>query len=48
MPTTMPEVWKQIGAAEDDVTYENAGKFGVLPAGRNSKQGSGIVPENRY
>ena len=32
MPTTMPEVWKQIGAAEDDVTYENAGKFGVLPA----------------
>ena len=32
MPTTMPEVWKQIGASESDVSYENAAKFGVLPA----------------
>lgn len=32
MPTTMPKVWEQIGAAESDITYENAGKFGVLPA----------------
>jgi methionyl-tRNA synthetase len=24
MPTTMPKVWEQIGAAESDVTYENA------------------------
>ena len=33
MPTTMPKVWKQIGAAESDITYENAGKFGVLHRG---------------
>ena len=33
MPTTMPKVWEQIGAAESDITYENAGKFGVLHRG---------------
>lgn len=30
MPTTMPKVWEQIGADESVITYENAGKFGVL------------------
>lgn len=44
MPTTMPEVWKQIGAAEDDVTYENAGKFGVLPADTTVNKGAVLFP----
>lgn len=44
MPTTMPEVWKQIGAAEDDVTYENAGKFGVLPADASVNKGAVLFP----
>ena len=44
MPTTMPEVWKQIGAAEDDVTYENAGKFGVLPADVTVNKGAVLFP----
>jgi len=30
MPTTMPKVWEQIGATDKDITYDNAGKFGVL------------------
>lgn len=44
MPTTMPEVWKQIGAAENDVTYENAGKFGVLPADVTVNKGAVLFP----
>lgn len=44
MPTTMPEVWKQIGAAEGDVTYENAGKFGVLPADVTVNKGAVLFP----
>ncbi|MBQ7646822.1 MAG: methionine--tRNA ligase, partial [Clostridia bacterium] len=32
MPSTMPKVWEQIGASENDVKYENLDKFGVLPA----------------
>ena len=31
MPTTMPKVWEQIGADKELITYENAGKFNVLP-----------------
>lgn len=44
MPTTMPKVWKQIGAAESDITYENAGKFGVLPADVTVHRGEIIFP----
>lgn len=44
MPSTMPEVWEQIGASEDDVTYENAGKFGVLPADVTVKKGRVLFP----
>ncbi|MBQ1464937.1 MAG: methionine--tRNA ligase [Ruminococcus sp.] len=44
MPTTMPEVWEQIGAGENDVTYENAGKFGVLPANVSVHKGRIIFP----
>lgn len=44
MPTTMPKVWEQIGAAESDITYENAGKFGVLPADFTVHRGEIIFP----
>lgn len=44
MPTTMPEVWKQIGAAENDVSYENAGKFGVLSTDVTVSKGAVLFP----
>lgn len=44
MPTTMPKVWEQIGAAESDITYGNAGKFGVLPADVTVHRGEIIFP----
>lgn len=44
MPTTMPKVWEQIGASADDVTYENAGKFGVLPADVTVHKGEILFP----
>jgi len=44
MPTTMPKVWEQIGVAESDITYENAGKFGVLPADVTVHRGEIIFP----
>lgn len=44
MPATMPKVWEQIGAGNDDVTYENAGKFGVLPANVTVHRGEIIFP----
>lgn len=44
MPTTMPKVWEQIGADESLITYENAGKFGVLPANVTVKKGPALFP----
>ncbi len=44
MPTTMPQVWKQIGAAESDVTYENAGTFGVLSENVTVEKGDVLFP----
>jgi len=44
MPSTMPKVWEQIGAGDPDVTYENAGKFGVLPSNVTVKRGDIIFP----
>ena len=44
MPTTMSKVWEQIGAAESDITYENSGKFGVLPADVTVHRGEIIFP----
>ena len=44
MPTDMPKVWEQIGATEEDVTYENAAKFGVLPADVTVHKGDIIFP----
>ena len=37
MPGTMPKVWEQIGAAADDVTYDNADKF-KMPLSRRMRK----------
>ncbi|MBQ8780409.1 MAG: methionine--tRNA ligase [Oscillospiraceae bacterium] len=44
MPTIMPEAWKQIGASEADVSYENAAKYGVLPANVTVQKGDVLFP----
>ena len=44
MPTDMPRVFAQIGAEEADVSYENAGKFGVLPANVTVHKGEVLYP----
>ena len=44
MPSTMPKVWEQIGADESLITYENAGKFGVLPLDVTVKKGAALFP----
>lgn len=44
MPTTMPKVWEQIGASKSLITYENAGKYGVLPADVTVKKGLALFP----
>jgi len=44
MPTTRPKVWDQIGASADDVSYENAAKFGVLPADVTVHRGEVLFP----
>ncbi len=44
MPTTMPRVWEQIGASADDVSYESAGNFGVLPLNVTVKRGEILFP----
>ncbi len=44
MPSTMPKAWEQIGADESLITYENAGKYGVLPADVTVKKGAALFP----
>ena len=44
MPTTMPKAWEQIGAKPEDVTYESAGKYGVLPQNVTVKKGEVVFP----
>lgn len=44
MPTTMPEVWRQIGASAEHVTYENAAEFGVMPLDTTVTKGGIIFP----
>ena len=44
MPTSMPKAWTQIGATEDLITYENAAKFGVLPANVTVHKGDALFP----
>ncbi|MBQ8514725.1 MAG: methionine--tRNA ligase [Ruminococcus sp.] len=44
MPSTMPVVWEQIGALEEDRTYENAAVFGVLRKNVTIQKGAIIFP----
>lgn len=44
MPKTMSKVWEQIGASAEDVSYESAGKFGVLPADVTVTKGEVLFP----
>lgn len=44
MPTDMPKVWEQIGATENDVSYENSDKYGVLSQTVTVKKGDIIFP----
>ena len=44
MPTTMPKVYEQIGAAANEITYENAGMFNVLSADVTVKKGEVLFP----
>lgn len=44
MPTTMPKVWEQIGAVEDDVIYDKLSAFGILPANVTVHKGEILFP----
>ena len=44
MPSTMPKVWEQIGSDETVSTYENAGKFNVLPLDVTVHKGEILFP----
>jgi len=44
MPNTMPKVWEQIGASEDDVKYEKLSTFGVLPENVTVHKGEILFP----
>ncbi len=44
MPTTMPKALEQIGACENCASYENADKFGVLPANVTVKKVDALFP----
>ncbi|MBR1735950.1 MAG: methionine--tRNA ligase, partial [Firmicutes bacterium] len=44
MPESMPKIWEQIGAGKDDVTLENADKFGVLSQTVTVKKGEVLFP----
>ncbi len=44
MPSTMPKIFEQIGANDSDISYENAAKWGVLPACVTVKKGEVLFP----
>ncbi|MBQ2823236.1 MAG: methionine--tRNA ligase [Oscillospiraceae bacterium] len=44
MPTDMPKAWEQIGASAEHTSYENADKYGVLPANVTVKKGDVLFP----
>ena len=44
MPATMPKALEQIGCEEEMATYENAGKYGVLPADVTVTKGEVLFP----
>lgn len=44
MPETMPKVWEQIGASGEALSYEKAGRFGVLSQTVMVKKGEVLFP----
>lgn len=44
IPTTTPKIWEQIGAGEEILTYESAGKFGLLSQTLTVKKGETLFP----
>ncbi len=44
MPATMPKALKQIGCSEEMASYENAGKYGVLPVDVTVEKGEVLFP----
>ena len=44
MPSTMPKIFKQIGANDSDISYENTKVFGVLPANVTVIKGEVLFP----
>lgn len=44
MPESAAKIAQQIGAAEEDVSYENAAKFGVLPKNVTVHKGDTLFP----
>ncbi len=44
MPKTMPQVWEQIGASEDNTALANLGEWGVLPAYVTVHKGGILFP----
>lgn len=44
MPKTMPKIWKQIGVSDNDISYENAAEWGVLPTNVKVCRGEIIFP----
>ncbi|MDE5937104.1 MAG: class I tRNA ligase family protein, partial [Ruminococcus sp.] len=44
MPVTMPKIWEQIGASENDVTYDKLSVFGVLPENVTVHKGEILFP----
>ena len=44
MPTTMPKVWEQIGAAAADVEYDKLDKVGILPENVTVHKGEILFP----
>lgn len=44
MPETAPKIREQIGASETEMTYESAGRFGVLPETVTVKKGEVLFP----
>ena len=44
MPQTTPRIQEQLGVSGDAVTYENAGKWGVLPEGTEIRKGETLFP----
>lgn len=44
MPDTCKKAFEQIGAGDEYTTWENAGKYGVLPAGTEVHKGETLFP----